>query len=138
MNVSAEIGTFQQPAIRHLAWLCRAPQLYRGALTFDPSAWLASDFHQKLRDWDQNPDTMPLLLQQPAPRRLGLYFEQLYASLLTDLLGWPLLGERVGPWRWAAAAIAFAGALRLAAGGASDLAIQVRPRWPLSELAPPA
>ncbi len=91
MNASAEIDTFQQPVIRHLAWLCRAPQLYRGALTFDPSAWLASDFHQQLRGWDQNPDTMPLILQQPSSRRLGLYFEQLYASLLTDLLGWPLL-----------------------------------------------
>lgn len=36
------------------------------------------------------------------------------------------------------AMIAFAGALRLAAGAPADLAIQVRPRWPLSELAPPA
>jgi N6-L-threonylcarbamoyladenine synthase len=36
------------------------------------------------------------------------------------------------------AMIAFAGALRLAAGERSDLKVQVRARWPLAELAPPA
>jgi drug/metabolite transporter (DMT)-like permease len=39
------------------------------------------------------------------------------------ILAIPLLGERVGPWRWAAAAIAFAGALVLLrpGGGALEL-----------------
>jgi drug/metabolite transporter (DMT)-like permease len=35
------------------------------------------------------------------------------------ILSIPLLGERVGPWRWAAAAIAFAGALTIVQPGAS-------------------
>jgi N6-L-threonylcarbamoyladenine synthase len=30
--------------------------------------------------------------------------------------------------------IAFAGALRLQAGQADDLSLQIRPRWPLTEL----
>lgn len=35
------------------------------------------------------------------------------------------------------AMIAFAGALRLAEAGSEDLGIRVKPRWPLTELAPP-
>ncbi len=95
MSVSAKTCAFQQPVIRHLAWLCRASQLYRGALTFDPSAWLPGDYLQQLQHWDQNPESMSQLLQQTAPRRLGLYFEQLYACLLSDLLGWSLLARNV-------------------------------------------
>ncbi len=95
MRTDAEHDPFQQPVIRHLAWLCNVPQLYRGALTFDPSAWLPGDYRQQLQYWDQNPESMPDLLQQTAPRRLGLYFEQLYACLLSDLLGWPLLARNI-------------------------------------------
>ena len=36
------------------------------------------------------------------------------------------------------AMIAFAGAQRLAAGERCDLRVQVRARWPLAELSPPA
>ncbi len=39
------------------------------------------------------------------------------------LLAIPLLGERVGPWRWAAAAIALAGALVLLRPGGAALAV---------------
>jgi len=33
------------------------------------------------------------------------------APILVSLLSWPLLGERVGPWRWLAIVIGFAGVL---------------------------
>lgn len=92
MSASAD---FQQPVIRHLAWLCQAPQLYRGALTFDPVAWLPADYRHKLQYWDMHPESMPSLLQQATQRRLGLYFEQLYACLLQDLLGWELLARNL-------------------------------------------
>src|SRR5690554_1995355 len=92
MSASAD---FQQLVIRHLAWLCQAPQLYRGALTFDPVAWLPADYRHKLQYWDMHPESMPSLLQQATQRRLGLYFEQLYACLLQDLLGWELLARNL-------------------------------------------
>ncbi|GAA0681983.1 DUF1853 family protein [Marinobacterium maritimum] len=95
MKTGVERDPFQQPVIRHLAWLCRAPQLYRGALTFDPVDWLPNDYLQQLQYWDRHPESMPDLLRQAAPRRLGLYFEQLYACLLQDLLGWPLLARNL-------------------------------------------
>ena len=95
MSVSAEAVLFQQPVIRHLAWLCQAPQLYQGDLSFDPSVWLPEGYLQKLQYWDQHPAAMPAVLQQPPPRRLGRYFEQLYACLLQDLLGWDMLARNL-------------------------------------------
>ena len=91
MSANAKQYYFQQPVIRHLSWLCSAPQLYRGDLTFDPANWLPCDYVERLHFWDVHPESMPELLKQPLPRRLGHYFEQLYACLLTDLLGWTLL-----------------------------------------------
>lgn len=43
------------------------------------------------------------------------------SPLITMLLAIPLLGERVGPWRWAAAAIAFVGALLLVRPGSGSV-----------------
>ncbi|MBA4501731.1 DUF1853 family protein [Marinobacterium marinum] len=95
MSASADPDEFKQPAIRHLAWLCRAPQLYRGAPTFVPRDWLPPDYRQQLHHWDHAPETLPELLQGAPARRLGHYFEQLYACLLSDLLGWPLLARNL-------------------------------------------
>ncbi|MBV0932842.1 DUF1853 family protein [Marinobacterium weihaiense] len=95
MSASAEPRPFSQPVIRHLAWLCRAPQLYHGDQTFHPRDWLPADHEQVLRYWDRHPDNLPPLLQPPFPRRLGLYVEQLYACLLQDLLGWTLLARNL-------------------------------------------
>ncbi|GAA0786849.1 DUF1853 family protein [Marinobacterium sediminicola] len=56
---------------------------------------MPGDYLQRLTQWDQYPESMPLSLQQPASPRLGLYFEQLYAAVLTELLGWTLIARNV-------------------------------------------
>lgn len=79
------------PAVRHLAWLCQAPQLLRSPLTFEPSHYLPMGYLDRLRHWDRHPDTLPDLLRDTPPKRLGFYFERLYRVLLEDLLGWDIL-----------------------------------------------
>jgi len=79
------------PAVRHLAWLCRAPQLLRSPLTFEPSRYLPDGFTEQLQAWDRNPETAPALLKETPQKRLGFYFERLYRILLEDLLGWEVL-----------------------------------------------
>ena len=83
--------TFQTPAVRHLAWLCCAPQLLEAPVSFYPPQWLPDDYLERLQHWDQQPEAMPARLAQPAERRLGHYFERLYEVLLKELLGWELL-----------------------------------------------
>ncbi|NWN92232.1 DUF1853 family protein [Marinobacter adhaerens] len=85
------INTYQTPAIRHLAWLCQAPQLVHSPITFEPTQYLPPDYPEQLKAWDKNMETAPALLSEPPQRRLGFYFEQLYQVLLEDLLGWPVL-----------------------------------------------
>lgn len=87
-NLIPELKT---PAIRHLAWLCRAPQLLRSPLTFEPARYLPVDADKTLRRWDQNPETAPALLKEAPQKRLGFYFERLYRVLLQDILGWDIL-----------------------------------------------
>ncbi|MBP0047995.1 DUF1853 family protein [Marinobacterium sp. AK62] len=76
------------PVLRHLAWLAQAPRLYSGQAAFDSTAYLPHDWLQTLQMWEQHPDLAPSILWQPPPRRLGAYFETLYAVLLQHLLGW--------------------------------------------------
>ena len=83
--------TFQTPAVRHLAWLCSAPQLLEAPVSFYPQQWLPDNYQERLQHWDQQPEAMPARLAQPAERRLGHYFERLYEVLLKELLGWELL-----------------------------------------------
>ncbi|MEH6561124.1 MAG: DUF1853 family protein [Marinobacter sp.] len=91
-NLTPEpINSYQTPAIRHLAWLCQAPQLMRSPITFDPTQYLPSNYSEILKDWDQKPEAAPPLLSDPPQRKLGFYFERLYQVLLEDLLGWPIL-----------------------------------------------
>lgn len=90
-NLTSElINAYQTPAIRHLAWLCQAPQLMGSTITFEPIQHLPSNYREILKAWDQGIET-PLLLSEPPQRRLGFYFERLYQIMLEDLLGWPAL-----------------------------------------------
>lgn len=91
-NVTSElINSYHTPAIRHLAWLCQAPQLMRSSITFEPTQHLPSNYPEILKAWDQDAGAAPPLLSEPPQRRLGFYFERLYQVMLEELLGWPLL-----------------------------------------------
>lgn len=83
--------SYQTPAIRHLAWLCQAPQLLVSPMSFQPAQALPADYQDQLLRWDRHPETRPARLAEPAERRLGHYFERLYQVMLTDLLGWDIL-----------------------------------------------
>lgn len=85
------INSYRTPAIRHLAWLCQAPQLIHSPITFEPTQYLPSNYPRILSAWDQNTAAAPPQLHEPPQRRLGFYFERLYQILLEDLLGWPIL-----------------------------------------------
>lgn len=82
---------FRQPAVRHLAWLCSAPQLVHSRASFQPTDYLPTDYLKNLAGWDHNLDNAPALLREPPQRRLGFYFERLYEVMLSDLLGWEIL-----------------------------------------------
>lgn len=80
-------------AVRHLRWLCHAPQLLQSALTFNPGDYLPADFQDILYHWDENPRSGPAVLTDTPHYRLGIYFEKLYACLITDILGWEMLAR---------------------------------------------
>lgn len=86
-----KILSFSCPAVRHLAWLCMAPQLISSSSLFEPGRYLPPDYLDTLQAWDRNPESAPRLLREPPQRRLGFYFERLYEVLLSDLLGWDIL-----------------------------------------------
>lgn len=82
---------FRHATVRHLVWLCTAPQLLESAITFRPLDYLTPDHWQTLARWDRDARERPELLHAPPPNRLGYYFERLYQVLLGDLLGWDIL-----------------------------------------------
>lgn len=84
-------NAFQTPAIRHLAWLCQAPQLLHAPITFNPLEHLPANYLNVLAAWDKDMAAAPAILSEPPQRRLGFYFERLYQVLLEHLLGWPIL-----------------------------------------------
>ena len=88
-------ATFKTPAVRHLAWLCQAPQLINSPLSFRPSQWLPDNTVHILRHWDQHPQAGPGVLCEQPHYRLGLYTEQLYDCLLSDLLGWTVVARNL-------------------------------------------
>lgn len=90
-EITETLLAFEVPAVRHLAWLCLAPQLLRHDFRFNPAAHLAPEFLETLTQWDQNPETLPARLAEDPERRLGHYFERLYEVLLRDLLGWEIV-----------------------------------------------
>ncbi len=90
-TITDTLCTFRTPAIRHLAWLCRAPQLLSSPISFQPADYLPEDYIRLLRVWDQNLELAPPLLLESPQKRLGFYFERLYQVLLENLLGWNIL-----------------------------------------------
>lgn len=90
---SQRLSQFQTPAIRHLAWMLCAPNLLISPQTLQFSE--AAPLLARLEQWDRTPETAPAALNQPPEKRLGQYFERLYACLMTDLLGWELLGRNL-------------------------------------------
>lgn len=86
---------FRTPCLRHLAWMCQAPQLLKGPLCFDLSAHLPTDALGKLWHWDQNPEQGPSLITEKPHPRLGLYFERLYECLMAEVLGWDVLARNL-------------------------------------------
>ena len=82
---------FKTPAIRHLAWLCEAPQLLASPLTFYPARFLPEDYLSVLTHWDTHPESVPERLLTATERRLGHYFERLYEVMLSELMGWPIV-----------------------------------------------
>lgn len=88
---SPDLTRFRTPAVRHLAWMCHTPQLLGGPEVMNLRPYLPDDLHARLREWDADPEAGPAVLTQPANRRLGMYFESLYACLVSEILGWELL-----------------------------------------------
>lgn len=86
---------FQTPAVRHLAWLCHAPQLIQHTSVFEPSRFLPDNYLEVLRAWDTNPQAGPEVLCATPHHRLGYYVESLYACLITELLGWSILAKNL-------------------------------------------
>lgn len=90
-----DLTQFRVPAVRHLAWMCRAPQLFSSPLKFDLSSHLPSDTLETLQRWDEKPEEGPSFLTATPHPRLGLYFEGLYECLMTEILGWDLLAKNL-------------------------------------------
>lgn len=90
-----DLYQFQTPSVRHLVWLCQAPQLVRHPGVFHPAAYLPHDYLAILKAWDNHPATRPDLLNTTPHYRLGYYFETLYACLIQDLLGWTILARNL-------------------------------------------
>ncbi|MCL7943983.1 DUF1853 family protein [Marinobacter sp. ATCH36] len=82
---------YRVPAVRHLAWMCHAPQLISSPMGFVPEKYLPADAEERLRAWDNEPRLGPAVLTEQPARRLGHYFERLYQCLMEDLLGWEIL-----------------------------------------------
>ncbi len=82
---------FHTAAVRHLAWMCSAPQLLSCDQSFVPAEHLPPDALERLILWDNQPASAPQGLTSPAPRRLGHYFEALYRYLLENLFEWEIL-----------------------------------------------
>ncbi|WP_372966245.1 DUF1853 family protein, partial [Marinobacter sp.] len=78
-------------AIRHLAWMCEAPQLLASPISFYPDQFLPENYQAILTHWDNNPDASPERLSEPAEKRLGHYFERLYEVMLSELMGWQVI-----------------------------------------------
>lgn len=86
---------FRTPAVRHLAWMCYAPQLLESALSFSPFSYLPDNLLTTLHHWDAHPESGPTVLTAIPKPRLGLYFEELYNCLLTDILGYEVLARNL-------------------------------------------
>ncbi|MES3007927.1 MAG: DUF1853 family protein [Pseudomonadota bacterium] len=95
MGLDKNLTQFHIPAVRHLAWMCDAPQLLDSALSFHPANYLHDDVLALLRYWDAHPESGPAVLTDTPKPRLGLYFEELYHCLLTHILGYEVLARNL-------------------------------------------
>lgn len=90
-----DLFRFNTPAVRHLAWLCHAPQLIQHSSVFEPLRFLPNNYLAILQSWDTNPSAGPEVLCATPHHRLGYYVESLYACLITELLGWSILARNL-------------------------------------------
>jgi len=90
-----DLFRFHTPAVRHLAWLCHAPQLIQHTSVFEPARYLPANYLAILQSWDKNPSAGPEVLCATPHHRLGYYVESLYACLITNLLGWTILAKNL-------------------------------------------
>ena len=81
-------------SLRHLYWLCQAPSLIRHEQVFDLATELPPDYRQGVSALAVRRDRLQEL-EQASAQRLGVYFEHLYACLMTEVLGWELLARNV-------------------------------------------
>ncbi|MDP4546811.1 DUF1853 family protein [Marinobacter sp. MDS2] len=94
MNTTSEplsLHRFKTPAVRHLAWLCEAPQLVASPISFRPFEFLPPNYLATLIHWDRHPKDAPARFLAPMEKRLGHYFERLYEVMLSDLMGWEVV-----------------------------------------------
>lgn len=81
-------------ALRHLAWLCSAPGLIEGRAVFRLAECLPGDYRARIDALASRGDVLTAL-EEAAGKRLGHYFEVLYACLLTEVLGWQVLARNL-------------------------------------------
>jgi len=81
-------------SLRHLLWLCQTPSLIRHRRVFDLMAALPADYPDRISRLAACQDWLSAL-ESASQRRLGLYVEELYACLMTEVLGWELLGRNI-------------------------------------------
>lgn len=86
---------FRLPAVRHLAWMAQAPALISGERVFRPHLLQLEELRTRLQGWDAEPAAGPPLLTAAPHPRLGLYFENLYACFMQELMGWELLARNL-------------------------------------------
>lgn len=79
-------------SLRHLLWICQAPSLLQHELVFNPAAELPSDYRQRVLALVGHRERLQEL-EHASAQRLGVYFEHLYACLMTEVLGWELLAR---------------------------------------------
>jgi len=75
--------------------MCNAPQLITHPAVLPMQSWHPTDLTSKLLRWQSEPESAPAWLHARAHYRLGIYFEDLYAGLVSELLGWRLLARNV-------------------------------------------
>src|SRR5690554_6782865 len=80
--------------LRHLYWVCQAPSLIRHERAFDLTAALPEGWTPRMTTLSRCGGIVRVL-EQAATERLGVYFEHLYAGLITGVLGWELLARNV-------------------------------------------
>lgn len=81
-------------SLRHLLWLSQTPSLIRHQRVFDLMAALPADYPDRISRLAACQDWLSAL-ESASQRRLGLYVEELYACLMTEVLGWELLGRNL-------------------------------------------